>query len=118
MLHDTHPSHSSFVTTSKYKPQENIIKPTSKVAASNPDTTVRTVSNSSENASSASKSSTGAAKHSGEFPGSDDQKGTEQKLSQKDKLKRAVKEYGATVVVFHVGISLMSLGGFYVLVSR
>lgn len=34
------------------------------------------------------------------------------------KLKKAVAEYGSTVIVFHVGISLMSLGGFYVLVSR
>lgn len=39
-------------------------------------------------------------------------------LSRKDKLKRAVKEYGATVIVFHVAISLASLGGFYLLVSR
>lgn len=41
-----------------------------------------------------------------------------EKLSQKDRLKRAVKEYGSTVVVFHVGISLVSLGGFYLAVSR
>lgn len=34
------------------------------------------------------------------------------------KLKKAVKEYGSTVIVFHVGISLMSLGMFYGLVSR
>ena len=40
------------------------------------------------------------------------------KLSQKDRLKRAVKEYGATVVVFHVSISLMSLGTAYLAVSR
>ncbi|WAR11505.1 F210B-like protein [Mya arenaria] len=39
------------------------------------------------------------------------------KLSQKDRLKRAVKDYGATVIVFHVGISLISLGGFYLAVS-
>lgn len=39
-------------------------------------------------------------------------------LSQKDRLKRAVKEYGSTVIVFHVTISLISLGGFYALVSR
>lgn len=39
-------------------------------------------------------------------------------LTQKEKLKRAVKDYGATVIVFHVGISLISLGGFYLLVSR
>ncbi|XP_074646402.1 uncharacterized protein LOC141902528 [Tubulanus polymorphus] len=37
-------------------------------------------------------------------------------LSQRQKLQRAIKDYGSTVVVFHVGISLMSLGGFYGLV--
>lgn len=41
-----------------------------------------------------------------------------EKLTKKEQLKRAFKEYGATIVVFHVGISLLSLGGFYVLVSR
>jgi len=34
------------------------------------------------------------------------------------KLKAAVRDYGSTVIVFHVGISLMSLGGFYLLVAR
>ncbi|XP_039764671.1 uncharacterized protein LOC120637099 isoform X1 [Pararge aegeria] len=38
-------------------------------------------------------------------------------LSAKEKLKKAVKDYGATVIVFHVTISLLSLGGCYVLVS-
>jgi len=38
-------------------------------------------------------------------------------LTQGQKLKRAVKEYGSTVIVFHVGISLTSLGFFYLLVS-
>ncbi|KAJ9578583.1 hypothetical protein L9F63_005185 [Diploptera punctata] len=38
-------------------------------------------------------------------------------LSRKDKLKRAVKEYGATVIVFHISISLLSLGGFYLAVT-
>jgi hypothetical protein len=33
------------------------------------------------------------------------------------KLKQAVAQYGSTVIVFHVGISLMSLGISYVLVS-
>ncbi|EFA03673.1 Protein FAM210B-like Protein [Tribolium castaneum] len=37
--------------------------------------------------------------------------------SIKDKLKKAVAEYGSTVIVFHVGISLVSLGVCYVLVS-
>ncbi|KAK4879318.1 hypothetical protein RN001_007464 [Aquatica leii] len=38
-------------------------------------------------------------------------------LTRKEKLKRAVKEYGSTVIIFHVTISLMSLGGCYLLVS-
>jgi hypothetical protein len=41
-----------------------------------------------------------------------------QKLSKKDQLKQAVKQYGGTVIVFHIGISLISLGGFYLAVSR
>lgn len=40
------------------------------------------------------------------------------KETAKSKLKKAVKEYGSTVIVFHVGISLVSLGMFYGLVSR
>lgn len=39
------------------------------------------------------------------------------KLSKSEQLKRAFKEYGAPIVAFHVGISLISLAGFYVLVS-
>ena len=39
-------------------------------------------------------------------------------LTQRQKLQRAVKEYGSTVIVFHVAISLASLGGFYLAVSR
>ncbi|XP_066289306.1 protein FAM210A-like isoform X2 [Branchiostoma lanceolatum] len=42
---------------------------------------------------------------------------TEKPPSQRERLKRAVRDYGSTVVVFHVGISLMSLGGFYLAVS-
>lgn len=38
-------------------------------------------------------------------------------LSSKQKLQRAVKEYGTTVIVFHVSISLASLGICYLLVS-
>ncbi|XP_059088375.1 uncharacterized protein LOC131884565 isoform X1 [Tigriopus californicus] len=34
-------------------------------------------------------------------------------LSKRQLLKQAVKDYGSTVLVFHVGISLASLGGFY-----
>lgn len=40
------------------------------------------------------------------------------KLSAKEKMKNAVKEYGSTVIVFHVTISIFSLGGCYLLVSR
>lgn len=39
-------------------------------------------------------------------------------VTRKEKLKKAVKEYGSTVIVFHVGISLASLGACYLLVSR
>ena len=42
----------------------------------------------------------------------------QQTLSKKDQLKRAVSQYGSTVIVFHVTISLASLGFFYALVSR
>jgi len=38
-------------------------------------------------------------------------------LTTKEKLKRAVRDYGATVLVFHITMSLMSLGFFYLLVS-
>lgn len=38
--------------------------------------------------------------------------------TQVQKLKRFVKEYGATVIVFHISISLLSLGASYVLVAR
>ncbi|XP_043064809.1 protein FAM210B, mitochondrial isoform X2 [Drosophila ficusphila] len=38
------------------------------------------------------------------------------KLRNKERLKQAFKEYGASIVAFHVGISIISLGGFYVLV--
>lgn len=39
-------------------------------------------------------------------------------LSRKEMLKKAMKDYGSTVIIFHVGISLISLGSFYLLVSR
>ena len=39
-------------------------------------------------------------------------------LSKKEQLQRAVKDYGSTVIVFHVTISLASLGLFYLIVSR
>ncbi|CAH0603217.1 unnamed protein product [Chrysodeixis includens] len=38
-------------------------------------------------------------------------------MSSKEKFKNAIKEYGSTVVVFHVGISLISLGTCYLLIS-
>ena len=41
-----------------------------------------------------------------------------EKETGRSKLKKAIKEYGSTVIVFHVGISLVSLGMFYALVSR
>lgn len=40
------------------------------------------------------------------------------KLSKTQQLKKVFKEYGAVGVSFHICISLMSLGMFYLLVSR
>ena len=40
------------------------------------------------------------------------------KMSQAERMKRAVKEYGATVIVFHTCISLFTLGLSYAAVSR
>lgn len=40
------------------------------------------------------------------------------KLSARDKLKKTIKDYGATVLIFHIAISITSLGIFYQLVSR
>ena len=57
------------------------------------------------------QSSQGNSSGSGSEPPSSD-------LTSVQKLKMAVKDYGSTVVVFHIGISLMSLGGFYAAVSR
>lgn len=42
----------------------------------------------------------------------------ENKPNKTQQLKKVFKEYGAVGVSFHVGISLMSLGMFYVLISR
>lgn len=42
----------------------------------------------------------------------------EGKPNKTQQLKKVFKEYGAVGVSFHIGISLMSLGMFYLLVSR
>lgn len=39
-------------------------------------------------------------------------------VTQRAKLKNAIRDYGSTVLVFHIAISLVSLGIFYQLVSR
>lgn len=39
-------------------------------------------------------------------------------VPKKERFKRVIKDYGATVVVFHVGISLISLGAVYTAVAR
>lgn len=43
--------------------------------------------------------------------------GKTEPLSKKEQLKRAFKEYGAVIVVFHVTLSLASLGTCYLIVS-
>lgn len=42
----------------------------------------------------------------------------EVKLTNKEKLKRAISAYGSTVIIFHVTISLFSLGMCYSIVAR
>lgn len=59
---------------------------------------------------------------SGQTTGAERKPGEEEKgaeaLSGKEKLKRAVKDYGVTVIVFHVSMSLASLGFCYQMVAR
>ena len=45
-------------------------------------------------------------------------KETPQELSQREKFKILAKEYGITVVIFHIGISLISLAACYAAVAR
>ena len=52
------------------------------------------------------------------FPQSESTNVSTNQLTRRQKLQKAVKEYGSTVMVFHVTISLMSLGTFYLAVSR
>lgn len=42
----------------------------------------------------------------------------EKKLSKKERLKIIIKDYGITITIFHVGISLISLGACYAAVVR
>lgn len=52
-------------------------------------------------------------------PSSDDKNKNESGSSNRvARLKAAVRDYGSTVVAFHVGISLVSLGVCYTLVAR
>lgn len=51
-------------------------------------------------------------------PTGESEKPADSKVTGASKLKTAVKEYGSTVIVFHVAISLLSLGTSYALVSR
>ncbi|XP_068272310.1 protein FAM210B, mitochondrial isoform X2 [Nyctibius grandis] len=47
-----------------------------------------------------------------------DPSGEDKKLNKSQQLKQVFKEYGAVGVSFHIGISLVSLGIFYLAVSR
>ena len=46
------------------------------------------------------------------------QEGSDNKLTLKERLKSVVQEYGTTAIVFHVSISLTSLGLCYAAVKR
>lgn len=56
--------------------------------------------------------------HINENKTDDNNNNSQIQLSRKEKLKKAVKDYGSTVIIFHVGISLVSLGVCYTLISR
>ncbi|XP_054720058.1 protein FAM210B, mitochondrial-like [Uloborus diversus] len=43
---------------------------------------------------------------------------SDKKPSQRARLKQAIKDYGATIIVFHVAISLTSLGICYLAISN
>lgn len=51
-------------------------------------------------------------------PQNSENEANSKKVDKVSLLKNAIKDYGATVIVFHVGISLISLGGFYLAVTR
>jgi hypothetical protein len=78
----------------------------------------KVVEESKVNFSSSSSSSNTSTQGPTDGPNPSQSNDPNNQLSQKDRLKKAVKEYGSTVIVFHIVISLMSLGGFYALVSR
>ncbi|XP_058807545.1 uncharacterized protein LOC131673524 [Phymastichus coffea] len=46
-----------------------------------------------------------------------DVKKSSMQMSKKERLQLLIRDYGRTVIVFHIGISLISLGTFYALVS-
>nr|XP_020653152.1 protein FAM210B [Pogona vitticeps] len=60
--------------------------------------------------------SLGSRKDTGGSPGND-HTDPSQKPNKSQQLKKVFKEYGGVAVAFHVGISLMSLGMFYLAVS-
>ena len=43
---------------------------------------------------------------------------TPSQKTKTDQFKKAIKDYGSTVIIFHVAITLASFGFFYLLVSR
>ncbi|KAJ7332069.1 hypothetical protein JRQ81_014249 [Phrynocephalus forsythii] len=59
------------------------------------------------------KDTSGSAANNRTDPGQED----DQKPNKSQQLKKVFKEYGGVAVAFHVGISLMSLGMFYLAVS-
>lgn len=75
-------------------------------------TTVFRVSGGSNSANKDDNNQTSTTKDQQDASGS-----SQSAVSKKDQLVRAVRDYGSTVVVFHVAISLASLGFFYFIVS-
>ena len=64
----------------------------------------------------ADSTSTGGASMGG--AGDDSGESNKEGKTSRERLKAAVRDYGSTVVIFHISISLASLGFFYTLVAR
>ena len=97
-----------------YNNNSNLLKTTNSLAkmeSSEPSCFKRTMSATSQPGNIPPPSTNESAPGSSNNPNTDG-------LSRRQKLQKAVKDYGATVIVFHVALSLTSLGFFYALVSR
>lgn len=97
----------------------------SSMLALNANQIMRTQCYSKSNRSEASSDDAGGVSQTNQSPVAGNQESTDSPITtapapvgRREQLKKTIKEYGATVLVFHIGISLVSLGFFYQLVAR